>query len=52
MPEAQLAGNSVAVTASLPAKIPIPRQVTIDFFSLQSTKIPSAAEPLDCAVFP
>jgi len=31
----------------LPAKITITRQVTFDFCSSQSTKIPSATEPLD-----
>jgi len=36
----------------LPAKISITRQVTFDFCSPQSTKIPSATEPLDYAAFP
>ena len=36
----------------LPAKISITRQVTFVFCSSQSTKIPSATEPLDYAVFP
>jgi len=36
----------------LPAKISITRQVTFDFCRSQSTKIPSATEPLDYAVFP
>ena len=36
----------------LPAKISITRQVTFAFCSSQSTKIPSATEPLDYAAFP
>ena len=36
----------------LPARISITRQVTFDSCSSQSTKIPSATEPLDYAVFP
>ena len=36
----------------LPAKISITRQVTFDFCRSQSTKIPSATESLDYAVFP
>jgi len=42
----------VNISRLLPAKISITRQVTFDFCSSQSTKIPSATEPLDYAVFP
>ena len=42
----------VSFSRLLPAKTSITRQVTFDFCSSQSTKIPSAAEPLDYAVFP
>ena len=36
----------------LPAKISITRQVTFVFCRSQSTKIPSATDPLDDAVYP
>jgi hypothetical protein len=51
-PEPSPAKPGTALPSAKLPQISITRQVTFDFCSSQSTKIPSATEPLDYAVFP